>query len=129
MSDEKQLANWRSAYGPELADNIAQACSYGKLRHPNEAVGFIIAGRTLELPNHAQDPSTGFKVSITDLINRIAKWPQEITDAEWEEAIIWHTHPAGGVGPSRIDMANKLEGLKKHLVISFHEERYILSWY
>jgi len=46
--------------------------------------------------------------------------PQDVT--------LWHSHPSGGVGPSRIDMQQKIP-MANHLVLALVEGEVIPTWY
>jgi proteasome lid subunit RPN8/RPN11 len=59
------------------------------------------------VPNRAEEPHTSFRMLGSDLRFALEKWFKEADTALWREVIFWHTHPGGGIGPSRTDMQNK----------------------
>jgi proteasome lid subunit RPN8/RPN11 len=44
------------------------------------------------------------------------------------ELTLWHSHPNGGVGPSRIDMQQRLPHFE-HLVVTLDSGRVLFTWY
>lgn len=93
------------------------------LRAPNEAVGLILSdGRVVELVNRSDNPTSNFSVARDDLLELVRNDPSPL------EVSLWHSHPAGGLGPSRIDLQNKTP-LKSHLVVSLVDGAIVSSWY
>ena len=94
-----------------------------KLRVPHEAVGLILPGeRVVEVPNHSETPETNFVATRADMVTHLT------SDMDLEEVALWHSHPGGGVGPSRTDMRSKTP-FRHHLVVSIVNEDLVLSWY
>jgi len=92
------------------------------LRSPKEATGLILSnGDVVELPNLSLQQSE-FQVSKADLLIALSeeKTPSLVT--------FWHSHPSGGVGPSRKDMKQKTP-FSYHLVVTIDKNEIILSWY
>lgn len=90
---------------------------------PREAVGLILSdGTVVSLPNHSENPTCSFEVRKSDLATQLG------VERHLEEVVLWHSHPSGGVGPSRTDMAQKTP-LKYHLVISLVDGDIVPSWY
>lgn len=63
--------------------------------------------QVMNIPNRAEDPHTSFRMIGADLRFQLAGWFEEADPSLWPEVIFWHTHPGGGIGPSRVDMQNK----------------------
>lgn len=95
---------------------------------PNEVGGIIIAGKqVLVLTNHSGHPENQFLFYVSELrqLTEDYKVPQNRIE---EDVVLWHTHPAGGVGPSREDMKNRTP-LKHHLVLSYVDGDMVPTWY
>ena len=104
---------------PEVVD---QVLAFGRSEDPHEAGGVITPDLTvILLPNRSESPTNSYVISDEDLVNEIDQWldrnpninPEDLTRAHF---IIWHTHPNGGVGPSRRDMKCKAEGFQYMVV-------------
>lgn len=93
---------------------------------PHEAVGLLWGDRLVTLKNASPSPEDSFAVEISEI--RGVVHALEIPYDRLDELIIWHSHPAGGVGPSRFDMRNKTP-LKHHLVVSLVEGDLVATWY
>lgn len=92
---------------------------------PEEAVGLLTGdGRVILLPNRSSEPGNSFEVSRSDILAAIRM--HEIED--YSSLTLWHSHPNGGVGPSRIDMQQRLPFLN-HLVVSLTESGVVFTWY
>lgn len=95
----------RSMVIPELDERrLNEIARIGRLRLPNEACGLLLTtphrGRwVVELPNRSLTPQDSFQFYGSD-----AKLELEGYDGG---VIVWHTHPGGGVGPSRDDMKTR----------------------
>lgn len=94
---------------------------------PREAVGLIYEGRVYTLSNASSEPEHNFEVHLSELreliISLSIPWDRLAT-----EVAFWHSHPSGGVGPSRTDMVNRTP-LKHHLVVSLVEGDLVPTWY
>lgn len=90
---------------------------------PSEVVGLILSNESVvTLPNIDPSPGENFQVRKSDIISYLEKDPNP------ELIVLWHSHPNGGVGPSKIDMRNKTP-FKHHLVVSLTSDDIICSWY
>lgn len=90
---------------------------------PNEAVGLILPDdRVVELPNYAKSPTDQFEIHKNDILEAL-KGLYDI-----ESLTLWHSHPSGGVGPSRTDLQNKVE-VFDHLVLSIVDGEIVPTWY
>lgn len=98
----------------------------GNLRLPNEACGVIIptpfkGQQVFEMPNRSKLPAESFVMHSEDITLTIMDWAADNPDAVWEKMVIWHTHPSGGVGPSKNDLDNRIEHCG-NLVVSLGEQ-------
>lgn len=92
---------------------------------PEEAVGLLTADdQVIMLPNRASEPGNNFAISKADLLSAIRM--NEIEDLAG--LTLWHSHPRGGVGPSRIDMQQRIPMLN-HLVVSVESLGVVYTWY
>lgn len=93
------------------------------LRAPEEAVGLILeGGRVIELPNKSETPGNHFEVHKDDVIKALG------TESDSSAIIFWHSHPSGGIGPSRTDMKHK-SPFPYHLVLTLLQGEMVPSWY
>lgn len=91
---------------------------------PREAAGVIVNETSVVvLSNHAADPYRHFELYKEDI--RVAVSHLQV---ELESLVIWHTHPGGGVGPSRADIRHRTPGID-HLVITVVDGDIIPTWY
>jgi len=89
---------------------------------PREAVGLLTNdGRIIELSNLASDPGINFEISRAELL-------EKLTGEELEELTLWHSHPSGGVGPSRTDMQQKIPFVH-HLVVTIVDNDLVYTYY
>lgn len=103
---------------PEVVD---QVLTHGRTESPREAGGIVTPDATvILLPNRSDSPEDSYVISEEDLVNAVEGWlirtgidPEELTRSHF---IIWHTHPNGGVGPSRRDMQLKAPGFQYMVV-------------
>lgn len=99
-------------------------------RSPAEAVGLILPDeRVVELPNRSLTAHNSFKVTSEDVKLVLEAHNFGFTEQEWADLTLWHSHPSGGVGPSRTDMQNRVPGVN-HLVITLNADGTSTpSWY
>lgn len=96
-----------------------------RLVAPREAVGLLTAqGEVINLRNLSSDPESNFAISKEDVLSAIRK--HEIDDVAG--LTLWHSHPSGGVGPSRVDMQQRLPYFE-HLVVTLHATNVEFTWY
>jgi proteasome lid subunit RPN8/RPN11 len=92
-------------------------------RAPEEAVGLILRDRrVIELLNTSTDPQHGFEVHRGQVIGVLEN------ESDLLDITFWHSHPGGGVGPSRVDMQNKTP-FPYHLVIALTGGDIACAWY
>lgn len=95
---------------------------------PYEAVGLILPNNTiLKLQNESTELS-GFQIRSQAIKDHLSHHNMEVTKEVLEGTTLWHSHPSGGVGPSRIDMRNKIPHMS-HLVITVTGGDMVYSWY
>ncbi len=88
-----------------------------------EVVGLIMPGdRLVLLTNHSKSPQNGFEVSRREIFDVISGQP------DLDRVIFWHSHPGGGIGPSRIDMQQKMP-VFRHLVVSIVNDDLVYTFY
>lgn len=102
-------------------------------RKPAEAVGILLPepyrGTWIkELPNRSSRPHDGFMFTRDDLALALEDWFEEASAENVARLTLWHTHPSGGIGPSRIDMRNRLQHMR-HLVVTITDEGPVPTWY
>jgi proteasome lid subunit RPN8/RPN11 len=112
----------------ELTPNILGAIHHLAMNAaPNEAVGIIAGGLVSTLRNASLSPRDSFAVDLGELKQLILATGIPLENVN-EEVVLWHSHPAGGVGPSRFDMQNRTP-LKHHLVVSLVDDTVVPTWY
>jgi len=90
---------------------------------PREAVGLLTDdGRVILLTNQAKHPEDTFEVSKAELLEHLSEEPN------WRNLVFWHSHPGGGIGPSRTDMTQKIPFLE-HLVVSIVDDDLVYTYY
>jgi proteasome lid subunit RPN8/RPN11 len=107
-----------SLEGP-LARSIATLASEAA---PAEAVGLILSDGCVVALTNLASANNAFRVSKTEILDALG------TESDFKNVAFWHSHPAGGVGPSRTDMANKMP-FSYHLVVSLVNGDPIFTWY
>lgn len=98
---------------------------YAKDASPNEAVGLLDAcGKIFLLKNLSSHPHNSFEVAKTEMAAILGR-----EDFNRDGPLtLWHSHPSGGVGPSRVDMQQKTP-FQYHLVVSLTEDGPLFTWY
>lgn len=92
-------------------------------RLPNEAAGVILEDdQVIELRNLAPNPVNTFEISKQELREALA----HVEDLS--QVTLWHSHPGGGIGPSRIDIQQKT-AFHNHLVITVVVDELVYTWY
>ena len=100
------------------------------LRAPCEAVGLILPDdRVVELPNRSSLPHNSFQILGSDVKLTLEMNSVPLNQLGLENCTLWHSHPGGGVGPSRVDMRHRVS-VMSHLVVSLAEDAtWTPSWY
>jgi proteasome lid subunit RPN8/RPN11 len=105
----------------------------GVERKPCEAVGVLLpfpwrGQRVWEMPNRSKTPHNTFEIHSSDIVITLQEWVDEVTEAEWSNIVLWHTHPDGQVGPSTADLENKIEQCG-NLVVALTEDGPVPTWF
>ena len=98
-----------------------------RFEYPKEAVGIIHGDKVYQLTNISPEPHKEFAVDVDELKRLLKYRTTDIRDI-YDNVFFWHSHPNGGVGPSRFDMQNRTP-LKHHLVVALVEEDIVPMWY
>lgn len=100
------------------------------LRRPAEAVGLILPDdKVVELPNRSLQPHNRFEILGSDVKLTLEANSVPLNQNGLENCTLWHSHPSGGVGPSRTDMRHRVS-VMSHLVITLAEDgSWTPSWY
>jgi proteasome lid subunit RPN8/RPN11 len=108
---------------------IREIVRIGRDRAPNESCGVLLPPpgdiyrfrahdrQVIELPNRSQSPRDSYEIHGGDLLLELTDWLESVNQEARDSMVIWHTHPSGSIGPSRGDLAHKLQGLT-NLVVS-----------
>ena len=108
---------------------IEQIGDIGAHRAPIEAAGFIFNDCIIvELANRSKTPTTNFEFKADDVQLALEVAQLHPTNEDWGTAVFWHTHPGGGIGPSRVDLQNKV-GPITHLVVALTPDGYVPALY
>ena len=98
---------------------------HAKEAAPNEAVGLLDGiGKVFLLDNISANPHNSFVVTKEQILATV----QQPGFVGVEDAVLWHSHPGGLVGPSVEDIRNKTM-FKTHLVVSLLEDGVLLTVY
>ncbi len=90
---------------------------------PREAVGLILSDdRVVELTNYSDNADTHFEVHKSDILVALKD------ELDSSAVIFWHSHPGGGIGPSRTDMRQKI-AFQYHLVLTLIDGEIVPTWY
>ena len=99
---------------------------YAKEAAPREAVGLLDAnGRIYLLKNISESPENSFLVDKQEILHVIEK--QDFI-GPLTHVTLWHSHPGGLEGPSRVDMQNRTQ-FSHHLVVTLLSGRASFTWY
>jgi proteasome lid subunit RPN8/RPN11 len=102
---------------PEIVDQVVQ---FGISRAPHEACGLITPdSMVVELPNSSLEPYKAYDIKVDDLVNALNQYIARSHNCQFgpDDVVVWHTHPAGSIGPSKGDMREKMRGFR-YLVVS-----------
>lgn len=108
----------------------------GKERKPNEACGVLLPhprsphegskSQVVELPNRSLKPDT-YRMATADI--RLAVEELNLSKDEVDRMAIWHTHPGGGIGPSRDDMIRRVRDVPYLVVAIQEDDTFIPAWF
>jgi proteasome lid subunit RPN8/RPN11 len=82
----------------------------------------------VEIENKAKNPLDSFEFTTKELREALEEWFSEAKDQNPFDLVLWHTHPSGGVGPSRTDIQQKIAGVV-HLVVALTDDGPVPSFY
>lgn len=104
---------------PEIVD---QVCQLGQAAEPLEACGIITPdGRVVQVPNVSPEPHRHYQLESAGLVNAMREYTERsntpLSELQRDHLIIWHTHPGDQVGPSKVDMRQKVAGFR-YLVVA-----------
>ena len=116
----------------EMINTIAQI---GRANSPNEACGLLLPTpirgvQVIELPNHSENPEDSFELHGTEMMAALEQVLGTVTEEMIPGLTVWHTHPSGGVGPSRMDLRNKAAYMNNLVVTLFNDGKQPLAtWF
>jgi proteasome lid subunit RPN8/RPN11 len=118
---------------------VREIARVGQERLPNEACGLLlplaINGRqVLEVPNRSRKPHDSFEMKGSDIFLALqGVYGEDLSMDQVDRMIpdiaVWHTHPHGGVGPSKADMDNKPDRFKSLVVTLREGEPPLATWF
>jgi proteasome lid subunit RPN8/RPN11 len=117
------------ALTPEM---VAEVGRIGELRSPTEACGLVLPrplkGRWIvELPNRSLEADS-YELWSDDIACVLESWLEEAAEQDWARLTVWHTHPAGNVGPSRSDLECKRPEVS-YLVVALTPDGPVPTWF
>lgn len=90
---------------------------------PQEAVGLLTKDdRIIPLTNQSSEPENNFEILRSELIEALGN------ETSLVDLTLWHSHPNGGVGPSRTDMKQRIPHLT-HLVVTIIDGDVVYTYY
>jgi len=113
---------------------IAEIVRIGEVRKPAEACGVLLpvpdsrGNHVIELPNRSMNAQSSFEIWPDDIEQVLHDWVESVHPSYLDKIAVWHTHPRGGVGPSRGDMQNKIDGVP-YLVVALRTEGPVPLWF
>lgn len=112
---------------------LAEIEQIGRQRLPIEACGVLLPSdwrnsQVVELPNRSLTPHNEYVIWPDDLEVAIGEWAHKVDHQARDAVAVWHTHPSGNVGPSRLDMQKRIEGAA-YLVVAIQDDAAIPTWF
>ena len=107
---------------------LTEIWQLGLLRRPAEACGILLPGPhkgrwLVEMPNRSALAHENYMFTVDDL-----KIGLSDIETDFENLTVFHTHPGGGIGPSRTDMRAKITAFR-YLVVALTEQGPVPTWY
>lgn len=112
------LSPWTRVQVTEEA--VAEARAFAAPRLPQEAVGLMLplphgGAWVTELPNSSDEPEDTATLASGAILEGVERWFDHLAAENLPvppkpgevEIVVWHTHPSGHVGPSRVDMQQR----------------------
>lgn len=114
-------------------DALSEIAVLGRRAKPKETCGVLLPspwkGRwVVEIENTSSTPHDSFEFTTKELREALAEWFDEAKGQNPFDLVLWHTHPSGGVGPSRVDVQAKIKGVT-HLVVALTNDGPVPSFY
>jgi len=135
MTSSTRIFNSRPLDIPEPA--LKEIIQAGFDSHPNETGGLLFPNLISRkgkltwiaiLDNIAVEPTTMMEFNRDQFIAAGLEYVQ--TEVDWELLTIWHTHPSGGVGPSRKDMQKRIPQMGNLVIaLKLNDRTGIPTWY
>jgi len=99
--------------------------SIGLMRYPIEACGMLLpeplnGSQVIELPNRSLDGQSAYVIWPDDVEVALGEWAHSVDRIARESVSVWHTHPSGLIGPSRLDMRRRIKGVS-YLVVAMQQ--------
>jgi proteasome lid subunit RPN8/RPN11 len=113
-----------------LDDRLVREIGHiGEERSPAEACGIMLptphkGKRVWELPNRSNRSNDSFVMLGSDIAMVLGDW-----DGPYEEIVMWHTHPAGNVGPSQADIQNRVVKFPNLVVTIRKGDKPLATWF
>ncbi len=116
---------------------LTEIARIGELRAPSEACGVLLLhpkdpdraeSQVVEIPNRSMRPHDGYEMSTNDIRMELLEWLRDTDVEELGELSIWHTHPAGNIGPSAGDMRARDPGIS-YLVVALTQQGPVPTWF
>jgi proteasome lid subunit RPN8/RPN11 len=83
--------------------------------------------QVIELPNRSLNGSNSYTIWPDDVEVALGEWAHRVDQIAREAVGVWHTHPSGLIGPSRLDMQKRIDGVA-YLVVSLGEKP-VPTWF
>jgi len=129
------LAGSESLRLPRLmGDSLAVIGRIGRARSPAEACGLLLPHPdaldrvVIELPNRSLTPDREYEFRAEDAGIELAAGRWE-WDVDGFGVVIWHTHPAGLIGPSEQDVMRKISDVDYLVVALDNDGSNIPTWF
>jgi proteasome lid subunit RPN8/RPN11 len=108
---------------------VQEIAALGRERAPAEACGILLptphkGERVWEMPNRSLHPQDSFTMHGTDIKLSVGDW-----EGDFREMVIWHTHPAGNIGPSREDLRGRLDRVGNLVITLLPNNEAKATWY
>ena len=114
---------------PLLSERALDNLKWAALQaQPNETGGILHGDKVYIVLNRATEPKDNFLFTREDIVAAVKQSGCSDADLLEGRVALWHSHPGGGVGPSRIDMRQKTP-LPYHLVVAIVDGDIIPTWY
>jgi proteasome lid subunit RPN8/RPN11 len=102
-------------------------------RLPNEACGVLLplpwnGSQIIELPNRSLRPHDEYVIWPDDVEVALGEWAHSVDHEARDAVAVWHTHPAGNIGPSPGDLKKRIDGAA-YLVLAYTGEAWIPTWF